>query len=62
MERLLTLEHNMINKTYDWTYDDGYVVGYDEGRVAGYNDGYADASADYESRLAKYWAELATLC
>lgn len=43
------------------TYDDGYVVGFEEGRYRGYEDGYSDAVTDYEQRLAKYWAELATL-
>ncbi len=42
-------------------YEDDYLVGFDEGVRRGYDDGWNDAQADFEPRIAKYWAELQTL-
>ncbi len=43
------------------TYDDGYTDGHYEGYERGYDEGWIDAQADFEPRIAKYWAELQTL-
>lgn len=51
----------MIEKTFDYTYDDGYVIGFEEGIRRGYDSGWADAYQDFEPRINKYWAELQTL-
>lgn len=50
----------MIDR-HDLTYTDGYYVGKEEGYKKGYDEGWQDAMNDFEPRIARYWAELATL-